>query len=190
MNFTREPIIETIITPKEGYTLALRNSKGAGQEEYFVDAVEVITFANCCFFRSLEKPKCFLVPVSDYEIIEVREARMVLKSASSERGGIKIAGGRETSIKAPVEEEEKVPEKKKEKQRRPRKRRATATEPKEGEAEIPRPSLIPPPSTLIAGQKKEEEAPKKSDQEGLSPEPSVPLSEVNEPASPLLPEDT
>ena len=103
MNFTREPLVETVITPKEGYKLVVRSSKGGEQDDFFVDAVEVISFGNACFFRSLEKPKCFLVPVSDYEILEVRESRMVLKTSGTERG-IKIGGGRETSLKLPKEE--------------------------------------------------------------------------------------
>ncbi|MBJ7448754.1 MAG: hypothetical protein JHC93_00160 [Parachlamydiales bacterium] len=111
MNFTREPIIETIITPKEGCKLAVRNSKGVGQEEYFVDALEVVSFGTAFFYRSLERPKCFLVPVADYEILEVRETRMVLKTPSVER--VKIGGGRESS-KPPkevlVEKEQEVAE--------------------------------------------------------------------------------
>ena len=59
MDFTREPVIETIVTPKEGCKLVVRSSKGASHEEYFVDAVEVISFGNASFFRSLEKPKSF-----------------------------------------------------------------------------------------------------------------------------------
>ena len=39
MDFTREPIIETIVTPREGHKLVVRNSKVQGMEEYFVDAV-------------------------------------------------------------------------------------------------------------------------------------------------------
>lgn len=104
MDFTREPIIETIITPKDGCKLVVRSSKGAGQEEYFVDAVEVVAFGNAIFFRSLERPKPFLVPVTDYEIMEVREARMVLKTVSPERS-IKIGGGREAAVRAPREAE-------------------------------------------------------------------------------------
>lgn len=50
MDFTREPIIETVITPKEGCKLVVRSSKTVGQEEYFVDAVEVVTFGNAIFF--------------------------------------------------------------------------------------------------------------------------------------------
>lgn len=94
MDFTRQPLIESVITAKEGCKLVVRSSKGSGQEEYFVDAVEVVSFGNSFFFRSLEKPKSFLVPVSDYEILEVREARMVLKNVGLDRS-IKIAGGKE-----------------------------------------------------------------------------------------------
>lgn len=100
MDFTREPIIQTIITPKEGCKLVIRSSKNAGQEEYFVDAVEVVSFDNASFFRSLERPKPFLVPISDYEILEVREARMVLKSVGIDRS-IKIGGGRESISRGP-----------------------------------------------------------------------------------------
>jgi hypothetical protein len=107
VDFTREPIIETVITPKEGCKLVVRSSKNSGQEEYFVDSVEVVCFGNSFFFRSLERPKSFLVPSSDYEILEVREARMVLKNVGLERS-IKIGGGRETPVK-PMKEP--VPEK-------------------------------------------------------------------------------
>lgn len=94
MDFTRQPIIETIITPREGCKLVVRNSKGLGQEEYFVDALELVSFGNALFYRSIEKPKAFLVPVSDYEVFEVREARIMLKNVGIEKT-IKIGGGRE-----------------------------------------------------------------------------------------------
>lgn len=106
MDFTREPVIETVITPKEGCKLVVRNSKGVGQEEYFVDAVEVITFGQAIFFRSLERPKPFVVPASDYEVLEVREARIVLKNVGLDRS-IKIGGGREALLR-PVKDEEKA----------------------------------------------------------------------------------
>ncbi|KAF3361538.1 hypothetical protein PHSC3_001914 [Chlamydiales bacterium STE3] len=102
MDFTREPIIETVITPKEGCKLVIRSSKTVGQEEYFVDAVEVVSFGSAIFFRSLERPKSFIVPVSDYEVLEVREARIVLKNVGLDRS-IKIGGGRD-SISKPVKE--------------------------------------------------------------------------------------
>lgn len=102
MDFTREPIIETIITPREGCKLVVKNSKTTGQEEFFVDAIEVVSFGKALFFRSLEKPKPFLVPISDYEVLEVREARMVLKTSGPERA-IKIGGGRETAQRSPKE---------------------------------------------------------------------------------------
>lgn len=96
MNFTRDPIIETVITPREGCKLVVRSSKGANQEDYFVDALEVVSFGHSFFFRSLERPKSFLVPVSDYEIFESKEPKMALKNASADRS-IKIGGGREPS---------------------------------------------------------------------------------------------
>lgn len=163
MNFTREPIVETVITPREGYKLILRSSKASGQEEFFVDAVEVITFGSACFYRSLEKPKCFLVPASDYEVLEVREARMVLKTTGAERG-IKIGGGREAVLKAPKEEavvqdveaitEQRV-DKRREKRRLKKRRKSDEVEefPAEAGEEVKRvemPSLIPPPATLIS----------------------------------------
>jgi hypothetical protein len=94
VNFTRDPIIETVITPREGCKLVVRSSKGANQEDYLVDALEVVSFGHSFFFRSLERPKSFLVPVSDYEIFESKEPKMVLKNASADRS-IKIGGGRD-----------------------------------------------------------------------------------------------
>lgn len=102
MDFTREPIIETVITPKEGCKLVVRSSKSNGQEEHFVDALEVVSFGHSFFFRSLERPKTFLVPATDYEILEVREARMVLKNVGIDRA-IKIGGGREGQMRTPKE---------------------------------------------------------------------------------------
>lgn len=102
MDFTREPIIETVITPKEGCKLVIRSSKRETQEEFFVDSVEVITFGSAIFLRSQEKPKSFIVPASDYEVVEVKEARIVLKNASLGGGGdrsIKIAGGRDSNAR-------------------------------------------------------------------------------------------
>ncbi len=102
MNFTREPIIETVITPREGCKLLVRNSKGGGQEEYYVDSIEVVSFGRSFFFRSQERPKSFLVPVSDYEVLEQKETRMSLKNAPPERS-IKIGGGREGPVRPPRE---------------------------------------------------------------------------------------
>lgn len=99
VDFTREPIIETVITPKEGCKLVVRSSKSNGQEEHFVDAVEVVSFGHSFFFRSLERPKTFLVPATDYEILEVREARMVLKNVGIDRA-IKIGGGRDGQMRS------------------------------------------------------------------------------------------
>ncbi len=103
MNFTREPIIETVITPREGCKLVIRSSKGSTQEDYYVEAVEVVSFGHSFFFRSQERPKSFLVPISDYEVLELKETRMVLKNVSTDRA-IKIGGGREAPPRQQKEE--------------------------------------------------------------------------------------
>ncbi len=107
VDFTREPIIETVITPKDGCKLVVRSSKSPGQEEYFVDALEVVCFGSGLFYRSLERPKSFLVPASDYEILEVREARMVLKNVGIERS-IKLGSSKhpKEAVEKPVIEAE------------------------------------------------------------------------------------
>lgn len=102
MNFTREPIIETVITPREGSKLLVRNSKTPSQEEYHVEALEVVSFGNALFFRCQERTKPFLVPVTDYEVIETKEVRVALKNAPQERS-IKIGGGREAPVRPPRE---------------------------------------------------------------------------------------
>jgi hypothetical protein len=84
VDYTREPIVETVITPKDGYRISVRSSKVPGQEEYVVEALEVVSFGTNCFFRNLERPRAFMVPASDYEILEVREPRVSLKAASLE----------------------------------------------------------------------------------------------------------
>ncbi len=101
MDFTREPIIETVITPREGYRLVVRSSKGAGSEEHFVDALEVVSFGSGVFFRSLERPKPFIVPVADYEVLEVREPRMVLKTPQEQ-------AQKQASQKQKIEPQQKI----------------------------------------------------------------------------------
>lgn len=98
MNFTRDPIIETVITPKEGCKLVVRSSKAVHQEDYLVDALEVVSFGHAHFYRSQERPKSFLVPVGDYEVFESKEPKMILKNPVADRS-IKIGGGKELQNK-------------------------------------------------------------------------------------------
>ena len=109
MDFTREPIIESIITPREGFRIVVRSSKNVGHEEYFVDALEMVVFGGTVFFRSNEKPKPFLVPSCDYEIFEVREPRVLLKTPLIE-GTVKISSFKEqTTREQPVREQPPKP---------------------------------------------------------------------------------
>jgi hypothetical protein len=104
VNFTREPIIETIITPKEGFRLVVRGSKQNSNEEFSVEAVEVVSFGLALFFRSLEKPRQFIVPVGDYEVVEVKESRVALKNVQYEKT-IKIGGGKEAVFRKEQDED-------------------------------------------------------------------------------------
>lgn len=106
MNFTREPIIETVISTKDGFKIAVRNSKCIESKEYIVDAVEIVSFGTALFFRCREKPNVFLVPVADFELTEVKETRFVLKSSSLDKT-IKIHSTKEhlhRSLKEDLEE--------------------------------------------------------------------------------------
>lgn len=166
MDFTREPLIETVITPKEGFKLIIRPTSGTSQEEYAVGAVEVVSFGNGYFFRSLEKPKAFLLPMTEYEVVESRETRTVLKKAQIEKS-IKIGGGKKTTAKKDKEEEEAPKEEpKKREKKRTRKRRSSkeekgetpkdeqeaSTEKIEEEVLQQRRTLLPPPTSLISDQ--------------------------------------
>lgn len=129
MIFTREPLVETIITAREGASLIVKSTKQDG-EEYSVDAVEVVSLGQCFFFRSLEKPKAFLVPVSDYTVVEVKQTKVVLKSTLLEKS-VRISPTKEVERAFSSSEEsgdlEKNPEKKKER-RRHRKNRSVEEE--------------------------------------------------------------
>lgn len=161
MNFTREPIIETVITPKEGYKLLVKSSKGGDEEEYLVEAVEIVVFGKAYFFRSKERINPFLLPVGDYNIFETREMRMALKNASMEKP-IKI----EVAPNVNKEREDHSSERRKKKKRKNFENNKPiqeepvlkSIEPSVEEVvlekmEEPTPTmfkkLIPPPSTLI-----------------------------------------
>jgi hypothetical protein len=168
MHFTRDPIIETIITPREGHRLVIRHISQTGHEEFVVDMLEVISLGNASFFRSLDKPKPFIVPVAEYEVLEVREQRMVLKAPVAIQKGIKIAGGHKEPVKEiKKEEKEEIAEKEEStleprssrRNRRSRKRgqesekveaAEVVEETKETAPVVEKPTLIPPPPLLIS----------------------------------------
>lgn len=156
MDFTREPLVETVITPKEGFKLIIRASSGNSEEEYSVGAVEVVSFGNCYFFRSLEKPKAFLLPMTEYEVVESRETRTVLKKPQVEKS-IKIGGGKKTESTDEAEEEPKKKERKRSRKKRATKEEKTEVAPteevkKEETPPPPRRTLLPPPTSLISDQ--------------------------------------
>ncbi|WP_080141493.1 GrgA family transcription factor [Chlamydia suis] len=100
MYFTRDPVIETVITSREGYKLSIRNSKHLSQDPFVVEAIEVICLGGTSFFRNCDHCKPFLVPAADYEVTEVRDAKINLKAVGLDRG-VKIVGGRDALLKMP-----------------------------------------------------------------------------------------
>jgi hypothetical protein len=94
VNFTREPIIESIISARDGYKLSIKSTKVSDTREILVDAVEIVSFGNSHFFRCQEKPKPFFFPVGDYEVSEVKETRFVLKNSTLEKS-VKIQSSKE-----------------------------------------------------------------------------------------------
>lgn len=144
MDFTREPIVETIITPRDGYRLVVRNTKACGQEEYLVEALEIITFGGASFFRNRERSKAFVVPVSDYEIVEVRDTRIGLKAAFFESVLKPTVARPKQDLAKPKQEKEKgegtgAPE---EKSATEKKRKKSNRRKKKDEEKVPSPQNV------------------------------------------------
>lgn len=98
MQFTRHPIVETIITPKEGFRLQVKSPT----REFSVDALELVLYGTTPFYRSCEVSQPFLIPAADFEITQVREARAPLKHATYERAKTgREAPSRESKRPAP-----------------------------------------------------------------------------------------
>lgn len=162
MNYTREPIIESIITPKEGCKLVVRNSKGGGSsEEYFVESLEIVSFGNAIFFRSTERPKSFLVPVTDFEVIELKETKMVLKSTSIEKS-IKIGGGKTEDNKSHKRKRRQKPQVEKPIQA-PREKGGDKDDETQVSSSVLR-KLFPPPPNLIKEKLNHIKSPEKIDE--------------------------
>lgn len=96
MNFTREPLIESVISSNDGYKLRLtkitRNKEQ--EEDFLVDALEVVSFGSSYFYRHREKPKSFLLPVNEYVLVQVKDTRLSLKYATVDKS-IKITPDKE-----------------------------------------------------------------------------------------------
>lgn len=164
MDFTREPIIETVVTPRDGHRIVVRSSKNPGQEEFIVDALEVVSFSHAHFFRSLERPRAFLLPVSDYEILEIREPRLPLKAATLESATKKEvprpapqpkepAAIKEAPVEEPVAEDqpqEGRSDRRRDKRRAARRRRGREEGSRPEAESVPAEAVTPPPKETVA----------------------------------------
>ena len=77
MDFTREPLIESIIVPTDGCKLCVRRSNGT-DDGILLDAIELVSVQGNLFYRSNVHKKSVLLPAQDYEVVEVREAGVLL----------------------------------------------------------------------------------------------------------------
>lgn len=96
MQFTREPTVESILYARDGFRLSIKNTKYGSQEPIFVESIQLVSFGGQLFYRHQDRPKAFLLPAQDYEVMEVRETKLALKSPTPEKT-IKISGGKERS---------------------------------------------------------------------------------------------
>lgn len=157
MNFTREPILETIISAKDGYKLSIKSSKGNENEEYLVDAVEVVSFGGSFFYRCQERPKTFFIPAGDFEIVEVKETRILIKNPNIDKN-IKIAGGNKEQQKQTKPEDQiakdapKYQEQKRDKKKGRRNKPKTVEADKEETKEAADKSKAPATPTAPAAQ--------------------------------------
>jgi hypothetical protein len=164
VHFTRDPIIETIITARDGHKILIRDVNHA-HDEYYVDMIEVVRIGDHCYYRCQEKPKPFLVPATLFELLEVREPRMSLKTSINVEKGIKISAQKDGAKPKEGESQESKSDKKKEKKRiRKKKEKSEETkvdtdenedEPQDEAIKVMMPpperrALIPPPATLIS----------------------------------------
>jgi hypothetical protein len=85
VHFTREPIVESVLSARDGYKLVLKNSKLSSSTEISAEVIEIVSFTGTLFYRSQDRSKNFLLPASDFEVSEVKDARLVLKNISLEK---------------------------------------------------------------------------------------------------------
>lgn len=85
MHFTREPIIESILSARDGYKLVLKNSKTPSSSEISSEVIEIVSFSGTVFYRSQDRSRNFLLPATDFEIVEVKDSRLVLKNISLDK---------------------------------------------------------------------------------------------------------
>src|SRR3990167_10702335 len=77
--YKKEPIQESIISARDGHKILVKSTKHSTEGEFFVDAVEVVSFGPQIFYRCLEKPRPFFLPASDFLIEEVKDQKVAIR---------------------------------------------------------------------------------------------------------------
>ena len=131
MEYTREPIIQSVIAAREGHKLNVSNQ--VGSQLYVVDSLQVVLFGDTPFYRNIEGVQEFMCPAAHYSIEEIKESKIALKMSKERK--IKISS---------KESEENKPQ-------RPRKN--TKVKPQKNQMSEKEPesiALFQPPSFLIS----------------------------------------
>jgi hypothetical protein len=105
VHFTREPIIESILSARDGFKLVLKNSKTSNSAEISAEVIEIVSFSGSVFYRSQDRSKNFLVPAADFEIAEVKDARLVLKNISLDKSNKMQNPPKEQALQVTEDEE-------------------------------------------------------------------------------------
>lgn len=84
MDFTRIPLLETILTAREGYVLHLHNC-WREEEHYTAAALQLVTIGGVLFYRAAEDPCLFLLPANAYRVTESKQPSLGLVYSKEQR---------------------------------------------------------------------------------------------------------
>ena len=140
MHFTRDPIVETVLTARDGYKFNLTHMSNG--KEYSTTVVQIVSIGNVVCYCSVDQVDSFLLPLAEYQLVEVKEAKLPLKMPSektsdSGRFNKPSRKRRKKPYKAEKEESPQQPQK------------------KDDENQKFSAKMIPPPSNLVVDVLKE-----------------------------------
>ena len=177
MYYTREPITLSVLSAKEGYNLVIKNTKNHDEESYIVPSVSIINFNGAIFYRSL-LDRDFLLPVSDYSVVEKKQVKLNVKLATKKNEDSKQPK-RTSKTKSTKESRQQKPKKQKNTETQSKTVETTSEdvtnkkndmpsheEKAESNTKTKKPAILPPPTSLVEVKKHNKE----SDKEDASSE--------------------
>lgn len=160
MYYTREPIILSVLSAKEGYNLVLKSTKISNEEPYAVASVSIVNFSGAIFYRSLFD-RDFLLPVSDYIVVEEKQVKLNVKLATKKNDEIKQPkrasknkSTKESRQQKPkkqknIESESKETEQLTDHEKKSKKDTSLVSAKEVSEKKATKPVILPPPTNLV-----------------------------------------